>query len=218
MEIDAIVLDLGGVILPLDRGRAEAAFRALREEGFDEAYAGVKEDGLLDRLETGHASPEDFLARFRDWLAAEDEAILTAWDAILDPVPIANLATLEAMAGSFPLYLLSNTNALHMAWVDQHLANDHALPAFGELFEHRFLSYEMGLRKPDPGIFDAVTQALMLDPDRVLFLDDDPHNIAAAKAHGWQTRLHPHNAPLAMSLEDVLLRASAEQATDNQEG
>ena len=217
MEIDAIVLDLGGVILPLDRDRAVAAFRALREEGFEEAYAGVQADGLLDRLETGHASPADFLNRFRDWLEVEDAAILAAWDAILDPIPLANMATLEALAGSFPLYLLSNTNELHMAWVDQHLANDHGLSAFGDLLEHRFLSYEMGMRKPDPGIFDAVTTALMVEPERVLFLDDDPHNIATAKAHGWQTRQHPHNAPLAASLEDVLLRASHERATENQD-
>lgn len=203
-RFDAVVLDLGGVIIPLHRERAEAAFRALRPEGFDAAYAALRAEGFLDAFETGHVDTADFLARFTAWSGRDADAVTAAWHAILEPIPAANLRTLEALARERPLYLLSNTNALHMGWIDAHLARDHGLPLFGGLFRHRFLSYEMGLRKPDAAIYRAVTDAAGLDPERVLFVDDDPANAASAEGAGWTVRRHPHNAPLAHSVADLL--------------
>jgi putative hydrolase of the HAD superfamily len=203
-RFDALVLDLGGVIIPLHRERAESAFRALRPEGFDAAYGALRAEGFLDAFETGHVETAEFLARFTDWSGREADAVTEAWHAILEPIPAANLRTLEALAERIPLYLLSNTNALHMGWIDTHLERDHDLPRFGGLFRHRFLSYAMGLRKPDAAIYREVTRRAGLDPARVLFVDDDPANAASAEGEGWTVRRHPHNAPLAHSVADLL--------------
>lgn len=50
--------------------------------------------------------------------------------------------------------------------------------------DKRFLSYELGLRKPDPKIYQTVLQRLKADPSEVLFIDDMPQNVSAAQKLG----------------------------------
>ena len=76
---------------------------------------------------------------------------------------------------------LSNTNAFQ--W-DAHFG---ALPLIGA-FEFRFLSFELGLVKPDPAIFEAVAAGLPAAPGRVLFLDDNAVNVDAAAASRLRAR------------------------------
>ncbi len=75
--------------------------------------------------------------------------------------------------------VLSNTNALH--W-------DHQIDGeiLRSLFDHEFLSYRLGLVKPDRELFDAVTAALGLAPAEILFLDDNDLNVAGARAAGLE--------------------------------
>ncbi|HUE07086.1 MAG TPA: HAD-IA family hydrolase, partial [Acidimicrobiales bacterium] len=74
-----------------------------------------------------------------------------------------------------------NTNAFQ--W-DAHFGE---LPII-EAFEFRFLSFELGLVKPDPAIFEAVAAGLPASPDSVLFLDDNAVNVEAASAYGFAAR------------------------------
>jgi glucose-1-phosphatase len=73
----------------------------------------------------------------------------------------------------------SNTNALH--W-HNHVA---AWP-LASLFDHRFLSFELGLLKPDIAAFAQVADRLDVPAERVLFLDDNAMNVAGAAAAGFQ--------------------------------
>jgi putative hydrolase of the HAD superfamily len=54
-------------------------------------------------------------------------------------------------------------------------------------FDHVYLSFELGMRKPDQEIYDYVQQDLGLPPENILFIDDIMENIVAAKENGWQT-------------------------------
>lgn len=73
--------------------------------------------------------------------------------------------------------VLSNTNALH--W--DHQTDGEILR---RLFDHEFLSYRLGLVKPDRELFEAVVAALGLAPAEILFLDDNDLNVAGARAAG----------------------------------
>lgn len=75
--------------------------------------------------------------------------------------------------------VLSNTNALH--W--DHQTDGEILRT---LFDHEFLSYRLGLVKPDGELFEAVVAALDLAPDEILFLDDNDLNVAGARAAGLE--------------------------------
>ena len=74
------------------------------------------------------------------------------------------------------------TNSV-MEWIDR---VDEALP-YDELFDVVIDSCRVGLRKPDPRIFRLALDRLGVDPDRVLFVDDQPGNVAAATDLGMGT-------------------------------
>ena len=88
----------------------------------------------------------------------------------------------ESLRGNVKLGVLSNTNQLH--WENQKDAE-----LMNGLFERRYLSYLMGLAKPDRSIFDAVIADLGHAPGDVLFLDDNQINVDGARAAGWQAKV-----------------------------
>lgn len=54
-------------------------------------------------------------------------------------------------------------------------------------FDYVYLSFEVGMRKPDKKIYEYVVNDLKIDPKQILFIDDDSNNILAAQACGWNT-------------------------------
>jgi FMN phosphatase YigB (HAD superfamily) len=126
----------------------------------DAFAAGVVEDWALD------ITPEDFLAAFRNWPRGPFDGA----EAL-----VADVRTV------MPTGCLSNTNALH--W-DAHFTR---WPVLHEL-DYRFLSFELGMVKPDPEIFGAVAARLPALPARVLFLDDNLVNVDSAADAGFIAR------------------------------
>ena len=94
--------------------------------------------------------------------------------------------------------MLSNTNEAHWQYI-----HDHVFPACGftpeELFERIFLSYEMGVIKPDLRIYQMVIEATGIEPAETLFLDDNKDNLQAASTLGIHTRLTP-----SLTASDIL--------------
>jgi len=51
-------------------------------------------------------------------------------------------------------------------------------------FDKHFFSCEIGVVKPEPGIYQHVVNSLQVSPQSALLIDDNPENIASAKAFG----------------------------------
>jgi putative hydrolase of the HAD superfamily len=101
-------------------------------------------------------------------------------------------AALSELSVSLPLYAFTNTNPTHeAAWRARY-------PEELNHFEEIFVSSRMGLRKPDLAAFEQVIAAMGLAPERVLFLDDNPENVAGAESAGLTTvRTHGESEVLA---------------------
>jgi putative hydrolase of the HAD superfamily len=56
-------------------------------------------------------------------------------------------------------------------------------------FDHSFLSFELGVVKPDRALFDVVARRLEVDADRILFIDDNRINVDGARESGWRAEL-----------------------------
>ena len=87
-------------------------------------------------------------------------------------------ALLAELKKRYPLYLLSNTNAMHF---------DHIRKTYPHLFRHfriAFPSHRVGHRKPDRQIYDAVLARIGLRPEDTIFIDDSPKFIEGAKKVG----------------------------------
>ena len=118
--------------------------------------------GMVDEWELD-VTPDDFLDQFRSWLGG--------------PLPGAE-ALVEEVRRTHPAGCLSNTNALH--W-DQNFSRWPILDAF----DFRFLSFQLGVVKPDRDLFERVAQLLPVAAHRVLFLDDNLVNVEGAQAVGF---------------------------------
>jgi len=177
-EIDLVLFDLGGVLIEL------GGVAPMRE------LAGIDSDDELWRrwltcrwvrsFERGDCSADDFATGvITDWgLAVEAEVFLEvfrSWP--IGPLDGAD-ALVRRVRDSVPVGCLSNTNVLH--W-DDHFTE---WPIF-EAFDFRFLSFELGIVKPDRELFDRVAEMLPSPPERVLFLDDNLINVEGARAAGF---------------------------------
>lgn len=54
-------------------------------------------------------------------------------------------------------------------------------------FDNVFLSFEIGMRKPDKRVYEYVLEKLKIVPENILFIDDDIDNILMAKKYNWNT-------------------------------
>jgi len=99
-----------------------------------------------------------------------------AWNDIF--TPIGEMIELAA-AMPRPRYLLSTTNEPHVTWLREHYGY------VFDLFDHCFLTCEIGLRKPDLALFRHAESVTQQPPERHVFVDDREENVAGARAAGW---------------------------------
>jgi len=71
-----------------------------------------------------------------------------------------------------------------------------AMPRFLEHFDHVTFSYELGMVKPEPGIYTHAVTGLGVNPDQALFLDDRPDNVEGAQAVGLHAQVYSCAVPL----------------------
>jgi putative hydrolase of the HAD superfamily len=136
------------------------------------------------RFERGDCSPAEFgagLARELDLTLTADQVVerFRGFPRGLFP-GAAELVT--SVVEPVRTGVLSNTNPLH--WEHQIDA-----PILQQLFDHRFLSYELGLVKPDPAIFEKVVEELGVAPRDVVFVDDNQLNVDGARSVGLDAHL-----------------------------
>ena len=103
----------------------------------------------------------------------------------------------EAFHGRYPLYLLSNTNDLHVEYMFRQY------PVF-QRFTDGVYSHVVRCFKPDRAIYEVAQRQFAVVPHETVFIDDLPANVATARALGWQAiqyDFHNHTA-----LEEELRR------------
>jgi glucose-1-phosphatase len=186
-----IIFDLGGVLLNLDFERTFRAFDALGVKNFQQYFQQAYSNPLFARLETGACTPAEFYAGFRveTGLDISDAAIAEAWNAMLLDFREPALQFLEEIKKEYRIFLLSNTNQIHLdAFRGIHFRQfgEHD---FDDYFEKAWYSHELGLRKPDAECFTEVLTRHKLNPAETLFVDDTLPNIEGAAKVGLQTCL-----------------------------
>lgn len=175
--IDLLVLDAQGVVfsnpwesflddLAAVSGRSAASVhRTWHEELHDDAWLGRLEEGELWRRLTGDPGGRE---RWRPELEARYRLGAIA-------------GRLEAWRHRVPIWILSNHRT---DWLTARLARFGLLATFRRVL----VSDAIGAMKPDPRAFDAVL-AWGFDPGRVLFVDDQPRNVAVARRLGIRARV-----------------------------
>ena len=187
VDFDAIIFDLGGVILNLDYNKTIAGFENLGMKNFQEYYAQAQQDAVFDNYETGSITSDEFRAYFRETIDSNlsDSAIDNAWNEMLLDLPSHRIELLKNIKDQTRIYLFSNTNAIHLE-AFKNIIQD----AYGnanlleETFLETYYSHIVGERKPNAAAFNKVLRDHQLQPEKVLFVDDSEQHIIGAKNIG----------------------------------
>jgi putative hydrolase of the HAD superfamily len=187
-ETEAIIFDLGGVLINLDYQLTSKAFIDLGLTDFDATYSQLQQTDLFDRFETGAISSFHFINRLLDQLpqGTSGNKVVHAWNAMILDFPEERLLWLLKMKQCYRIFLLSNTNTLHMEAVRRSLERTIGHQRLEDYFEQVYLSCEMGLRKPNPEIFSRVCDEQGLNPATTVFIDDSPQHVEGAASIGLQ--------------------------------
>lgn len=198
-----IIFDLGGVIITLDQPRTDAALAHLGGMSGEEFRLLAAENmHLFQAFERGELSNETFLEGLQKLLGtdATKEELVKAWDAMLVDLPAANLRTLEELGQKYRLFMLSNTNAIHVEEVHRMVKRVSGREDFSHLFDTAYYSQNIGARKPEPQSYGYILETHGLEPSETLFIDDNEENIRGARALGIQTWHYPLNQLLEEAL------------------
>ena len=186
----AIIFDLGAVILNINYQNTIDEFTKLGVNNAATFYSKKVQTNLFNQIETGMISSNKFLkALQKETKNANINQVEKAWNAMLLDLPEERIQLIEKLKkNNYSIYLLSNTNAIHIDAIKKQLGKRKWL-AFCKLFDKMYLSHELGLRKPDVKIFEYILNEQKLKAEEVFFIDDSPQHIASAKKIG----IHCHH-------------------------
>src|SRR5262245_40232037 len=179
--IEVIYFDLGKVIVDFDHSLAAQELLKVSRLSLAEAMAVLSDGELISEYETGRLSTQEHYRKVCSRLQMDVtiEKFQELWGSMFLPEPLLSESFLLALKKHYRLMLLSNTNEMHFDFVVRHY------PIL-RIIEDRLLSYQAGCMKPQPRIFELAIQKAGVAPENILFTDDRPENIDAARQIGIQ--------------------------------
>ncbi|MBC7537136.1 MAG: HAD family phosphatase [Ferruginibacter sp.] len=186
-----IIFDLGGVLINLDFKKSTDEFRALGFLNFENMFSQFKADKLFEKLEKGLINSEDFYTVLLKVgkEGTNTEQLQHAWNSMLLDFRMESLAYLSELKKTYNLFLLSNTNAIHLRAFNNILKEQTGLDSLENFFTKSYYSHLVGLRKPNNDIFEFVLADAGININETLFIDDTKDNIEAAAKMGFKTHL-----------------------------
>lgn len=202
-----IIFDLGGVLLKIDYNKTIDSFKSLGVENFDSVYTQVRQSQLFNQFEIGAISNEEFCSRLsKSGNRLSQNQIKKCWNAMLLEFPRENFQALERLNADYNIYLLSNTNDLHLEAFKKLISTKFGWREFKGLFNQTYFSHEIGLRKPTKEIFEHVIRDSNLDITKTIFLDDSRKHVDGGTKAGIKSYLFPQNELLNSVLPGILAK------------
>lgn len=179
-DIRALLFDFGGVIVRIDFDRVFRRWAELAGVPFGQVKSRFSHGEAYRAHERGEMDAKAYFASLRKELGIDltDAQFDEGWQEVLLPEIEPTVRLLPRLARRLPCHLFSNTNLAHYEVWSRRYA-----PALAPL-RQRFLSHELGVRKPEPESFMRVAGALDLAPGQILFFDDTVDNVVGARAAG----------------------------------
>jgi putative hydrolase of the HAD superfamily len=190
-----VIFDFGNVVGLFDHRRTLDRLAPYTDLSADEMFARVYHGSLEVEIEKGWLDRSEILRRVHDlwelrcdpeFLAQSIADIFTPNSEVCDLIP--------RLRPRYRVLLGSNTNDIHACHFRTQFAK--VLSHFDELV----LSFEIGQRKPDTEFYQHCQQQAQAAPHEIVFVDDLPANIEAARAHGWHGIIYRPGEGLAQQL------------------
>ena len=204
-NIKAIIFDLGGVIYNINYQKTIDKFIAIGLDKKKYIYSQEYQSDIFNQLETGAITSEDFLLKLQNNSASQSISnIKKAWNCMLLDLPKKRIKLLKRIKNKIPLFLLSNTNAIHITEIKNKIGKKNYAD-FYNIFNKVYFSHEIKIRKPDPEAFKLILKENNLSAKNVIFIDDSIQHINAAKIIGLNTIFLDKNQDImSLSLDKFL--------------
>lgn len=205
-QIKNIIFDLGGVILNINYQLTIDAFKKLGFHNFDDFYTQKKQSSLFNNFETGKISVPDFYKYIKANCPKKinTNEIKAAWNAMLLDLPLNRLVFLEKINKRHQLYLLSNTNEVHITEFKNIINKNVGYDRFAAAFKECYYSSEIGLRKPNESCFRYVLEENKLLANETLFIDDSIQHIKGASSIGIKSYLLDSSKDIIRVVPDII--------------
>lgn len=211
MKTEAIIFDMGGVLVDLDIEDCKETFkRDLGYHKIDEIIDACHQKGIYGDLEEGRLSADEFrsivLADSRPGAVPSDvdEAM---WHILVGIEPY-KVGLLKRLAEKYDLYMLSNNNEICLP-CSARMFSDAGI-SLESIFKECFFSFKMKALKPSAEFYKAVMDRIGIPPEHMLFIDDSQRNVDGAMAVGMPSLYYEPgsdlSALLAEALEDETIR------------
>lgn len=185
------------------------AFRQLGVADADQRLDKYHQTGIFQELEEGKITPDEFQVKLGQLCGGRTpnwEETRQAWLGYFTGLDERLLDCLKELRKRYRLFVLSNTNPYVMDWACSPEFSSKGEP-LTEFFDKLYLSYQIGVSKPDRRIFDFLIADADILPSESLFIDDGAGNVQAARQLGFQTYC-PHNGEDWRDALTVLLQKS----------
>ena len=136
-KIKNIIFDLGGVILNLDYSKTVNEFKKLGVLNFEDLYSQKKQSIVFDDFEKGKIQPGEFISSINDSenLKIKEIDFINAWNAMLLEISFENLEFIAGLKNDHKVFLLSNTNEIHINKFEDDLKKEKMLNKFNNCFD-----------------------------------------------------------------------------------
>lgn len=185
--IKNIIFDFGNVLFDLDLQAVYRKMQILLGDHFESARTQLRHNRIFELYETGGLSTEEFIDTLRNSAPVPLTAaqIVDAWNSIFREMPRERFDLLLRLRQQYQVFLLSNINDLHAAWIDRYMLEKHQLSDFQtRYFDAVYYSHLIRLRKPDRAVYEYVLADAEINPEETLFIDDLEENVSAARRLG----------------------------------
>ena len=211
--IKNIIFDLGGVLLDVN---IELTYKQLGEVmGLEVESKQIPSHiyKLILGYEKGEINTETFLWNLQKEsrnLPPQPNHLIKAWNAMILKWKPERLDFLIDLKKDFKVFLLSNSNDLHLERIRRNLKKNHHVDNFDtKYFDKTFYSHLMKLRKPEINIFEKVLLETGIEPQETLFIDDSEENVEKAKEVGLRAVCHNPEDDIVDSIKMYLKEHNA---------
>jgi HAD superfamily hydrolase (TIGR01509 family) len=175
----AIIFDIGRVLIRVDVSRAMSGLAQEVSLSAEEIWSSLEKDPRWPDWQEGRMSPRDWHLHVGKRLGGSltFEQFAEIWNRALDPQPIQDNVFLEKLRASYRLGLLSNTDPIHVAYMESGFD-------FLRLFHARTYSCSVGASKPNPLIYREALRASRVSAEEAIFIDDVAAYTEAAQRLG----------------------------------
>ena len=182
--VKAIIFDIGRVIVRVNLKRALTMLGAGANLSPERVWSAIETDPRWREWQEGRIEPREWHEHLTRHLRSTPtfEQFCAAWNSALDLEPILGEDLFEQLARRHRLVLLSNTDPIHVAYLEANFR-------FPRYFAARVYSCAVGACKPDPVIYGRVIVEARAAPEQVLYIDDTREYVEGGLQAGMQVHL-----------------------------